>query len=403
MSVFFGNHIVAVGEVWKGSMTCCEFLNNSNLKGGSMKQMLRMLIAGICVVGFVRSATAQITITKTDVDSILAAGRSLQTITDNSLATLNIGTAGSVTNSWDFSTLNVSSFQVLRSVSAGSSPWIANFPGATNAFRLDTSLSGISGSIYQYLQASSTQLLNMGAMARAIPFPGVSLEFRVFVTPNEQVYKLPATVGTNWATAFTNRTLITLTGSVLSDVSHTHNARYFIDAAGTMRIPGSTRLLYALRIRKINFYDNNPVGGYTFLSKGGALVQVETYDTVNTSGTIAITQGKTTWNTSVVPGQEITLGVDDGVLVPTQFTLKQNYPNPFNPSTTIQYEVPSERLVSLKVYNLIGAEVTTLVNEVKAPGSYAVSWNGEGVPSGVYFYKMQAGGFTATKRMLLIK
>ena len=88
---------------------------------------------------------------------------------------------------------------------------------------------------------------------------------------------------------------------------------------------------------------------------------------------------------------------------PDHFVLSQNYPNPFNPSTMIQYEIPSERLVTLKVYNLIGQEVATLVNEVKAPGGYAAEWNAEGMPSGVYFYKMQAGEFASTKRMMLLK
>lgn len=85
------------------------------------------------------------------------------------------------------------------------------------------------------------------------------------------------------------------------------------------------------------------------------------------------------------------------------FDLQQNYPNPFNPSTSISYKVSKEGFVSLKVYDIIGREVATLVNEVKQAGSYSTEWNAAGMCSGLYFYKMQTGSFFATRKMLLIK
>ncbi len=89
--------------------------------------------------------------------------------------------------------------------------------------------------------------------------------------------------------------------------------------------------------------------------------------------------------------------------IPAKFGLSQNYPNPFNPSTTINYEVAKETNVSLKVYDAIGNEVATLVNETKAPGTYEVIFDASNLTNGVYFYKMQAGNFTATKKLVLIK
>ncbi|HXG01686.1 MAG TPA: PQQ-binding-like beta-propeller repeat protein [Bacteroidota bacterium] len=88
---------------------------------------------------------------------------------------------------------------------------------------------------------------------------------------------------------------------------------------------------------------------------------------------------------------------------PQTFHLDQNYPNPFNPSTTIRFEVTSSGFVSLKVYNLLGQEVATLVKEVKQPGRYEVKWDASGMPSGVYVYRLQAGTATATRRMILLK
>lgn len=103
------------------------------------------------------------------------------------------------------------------------------------------------------------------------------------------------------------------------------------------------------------------------------------------------------------PLLETPVGVRDGETAISEFRLEQNYPNPFNPLTNIGFEVKGVGFVSLKVYNSLGQEVATLVNEVKQPGRYTVSWNASGVPSGVYLYRLTAGTFVSTRKMLLMK
>lgn len=88
---------------------------------------------------------------------------------------------------------------------------------------------------------------------------------------------------------------------------------------------------------------------------------------------------------------------------PFSYKLEQNYPNPFNPSTTISFSVPNDLIVKIKVYDITGREVKTLVNELKTAGQYSVSFNGNGLASGVYFYTINAGSFVETKRMVLVK
>jgi hypothetical protein len=83
--------------------------------------------------------------------------------------------------------------------------------------------------------------------------------------------------------------------------------------------------------------------------------------------------------------------------------LSQNYPNPFNPSTIINYQLPNTSDVKLIVYDLLGQEVRTLVNEKQNAGSYQVQFDGSNLASGVYFYKLSATEFTETKKMILIK
>ncbi len=89
--------------------------------------------------------------------------------------------------------------------------------------------------------------------------------------------------------------------------------------------------------------------------------------------------------------------------VPVVYSLSQNYPNPFNPTTKINFALPKQGFVTLKIYDITGREIKTLVNEVKQAGNYTVDFNGSYLASGVYFYKIQSGDFVSVKRMVLIK
>ena len=97
------------------------------------------------------------------------------------------------------------------------------------------------------------------------------------------------------------------------------------------------------------------------------------------------------------------VGIEGELNMPLTFNLYQNYPNPFNPSTTIKYSIPELSKVRLTLFNLLGEEITTLVNEEKNAGNYSVEFNASALPSGVYFYRIQAGSFVETKKMLLLK
>jgi hypothetical protein len=88
---------------------------------------------------------------------------------------------------------------------------------------------------------------------------------------------------------------------------------------------------------------------------------------------------------------------------PGMFVLEQNYPNPFNPSTNIRFAVTGSGFVTLKVYNLLGQEVRTLVNENLHAGGYEVTFDATGLASGTYFYRLQAGDFVQTKKLLLLR
>ncbi|MCF8243302.1 MAG: T9SS type A sorting domain-containing protein [Melioribacteraceae bacterium] len=111
------------------------------------------------------------------------------------------------------------------------------------------------------------------------------------------------------------------------------------------------------------------------------------------------------------PSPSVSREVDGGVWkqaneeedIPLVYKLKQNYPNPFNPSTTIKYELPDEGHVVIKLYDVLGREIQTLVNESKSPGRYEIKFDGSKLSSGVYIYRIEAGQFTSIKKLMLMK
>ncbi len=119
----------------------------------------------------------------------------------------------------------------------------------------------------------------------------------------------------------------------------------------------------------------------------------------------ASSQGKPVGSLQWWPNIDYTVGVETNELAakPAEFVLEANYPNPFNPTTHIKYSVPEKSLVELKVFNILGAEVKTLVNKNQKSGDYTITFDGKDLSSGVYFYQLKAGNQTITRKMMLLK
>jgi len=106
------------------------------------------------------------------------------------------------------------------------------------------------------------------------------------------------------------------------------------------------------------------------------------------------------WITAMFGSTMVTTVESNGI--PTAYGLSQNYPNPFNPTTTIRFAIPKRSYVTLKVFNVLGAEIATLISQEIGPGRFSARWNAD-VPSGAYFYRLQASDFVETKKMLLLR
>jgi len=156
-----------------------------------------------------------------------------------------------------------------------------------------------------------------------------------------------------------------------------------------------------------------------FYPKNGMKIPIEIYFHDNDDGTTThesalgwspnntdlAWQSPTEWTYTFIGDRYGVVGVEDEKVsnVATTFSLEQNYPNPFNPVTTIEYSIAKAEKVKISVYNVLGQKVDELVNNKMQAGVYKVNWNASGFASGMYFYKIQAGNFVKTRKMLLMK
>ena len=149
------------------------------------------------------------------------------------------------------------------------------------------------------------------------------------------------------------------------------------------------------------FLRNNSTKEWIDVSQPGMPFEIRALATDTQSLFLGSGQGSVVWKR---PLREMISSVGtSAAYVPGKFILEQNYPNPFNPATVIEYQIPGEDFVSLKVYDILGKEVATLINGVKRAGSYRFEFNAASLPSGVYFYRISTGNYTAVKKMLLLR
>jgi hypothetical protein len=160
-----------------------------------------------------------------------------------------------------------------------------------------------------------------------------------------------------------------------------------------------------------NGIKNNKIGpaDISFVISGGAF-SIPAQDSLKVGFAIAAGETLNELRTAIIQSRIKYRGIISSINegdknIPKDFRLYQNYPNPFNPSTAIKYNVPAGGLVTLRIYDLLGREVTTLINEYQQPGIHNFTFNTQNysLPSGVYFYQLNAGGSIQTKKMILLK
>ncbi len=232
--------------------------------------------------------------------------------------------------------------------------------------------------------------------------------------PNMWIQKLGFNVITMGAPAmngfsvkFQHTTLTSLTAWVTTGWTNAYSGTYTVPGTGwqyiTLQTPyftynGTSNLLVEV------CFDNSSYTSYSPVYATNISNMCRGYYTDNQSGCTMTSGSNLTYRPNTCFTMTPATGVSGNTnYIPAQYSLQQNYPNPFNPVTRINFDIPKQGLVTLKVYDVLGREVKALVNEVKAPGVYSVDFNGTELSSGVYFYKLESNGFSDIKKMMLIK
>lgn len=346
-----------------------------------MKKILSLII----LTSF--TAFAQITITGNDVLNIFAVGNSTTIHQDTLQSMVDIGSTGGG-NNWDFTALQSNLTVNLMCVDPNSTPYASDFPNADFCIYNQGYSQGFQADIWTYSSVNGF-VDNIGSATTISAIPG-------FVTtikndPGRHTFMNPTTYNSQWSQTYMQTIYINGTPTVSSSVS----INSIVDAYGSMTLPGGSSY-DALRIREEVSISGGTSVSYTFVAINGSQVNIPAVaSNPPTSGVIAAQS--TSYNLALTTDVEQISGL------PQDFILRQNFPNPFNPSTNIEYSIPNQSYVELKVYDVLGNEVVTLVNEEKSAGVYRANFSGNGLASGLYIAKITSGNYTNSIKMILLK
>jgi hypothetical protein len=330
------------------------------------------------------TSNAQITIPPSGFSNLLTAGTSFYMYQSDSLPkTVNIGKKGGPNvfdlNGYTFQTTNLANVH-----SVGSIP--------TLAARYPAKAVTIGGSPQQ-IENSPVFLLGTDTMFVIGEASLTPLRKFRHIRPYEVMAVFPVTYGVSRTyTHMHYDTTYLASGSVLSVNSFSGSDSVSVDGYGTLKVLG--RQFECLRVRSNHYTFSDKE--FMFMTREGVFLDITTLSTQKDTGVV---QPESVM--LLVPSSLV--GVEQPESLPSDYTLEQNYPNPFNPSTTISYQLSTVSLVNLKVFNVLGEVVATLVNEVQPAGTHAVRLNAGSLTSGIYFYQLQAGEYLGTKKMILLK
>ena len=363
---------------------------------------MKRLAIFFSVLLFLLTASAQVTITQADVEANIAMGNTVTSFADTLGGSVDIGAPGQ--SSWDFSGHQFQLEFDATTVDNSNSPAAATFSGATHTTYSNPTFAGVTSETWVHLSVGGGAYSDLGTFTTADAF-GFITNTTIVINPAEVILQLPLTFGATWSQSGVRAVETEIVGLSTQNYSVDYTITRTVDAWGTLTMPDGTSE-GALRVKIETELTNNVTGtpittnsvSYLFITPSGNAVTVTAADP-NAPDNGTIDAEDVSWSY----GNGTPSDVDQIEELAADFSLAQNYPNPFNPTTNIRYAVSNMQFVSLKVFDVLGQEVTTLVNEVKPAGEYEIEFSGNGLSSGMYFYKIEAGNFVQTKKMILIK
>lgn len=362
-----------------------------------MKKLLTYFATLIIFAGMIK---AQITVTSSDFESQLQLGNEIQSFWDSTRTSINIGSTGEF--NVDFSDLVPQAEFTTLSIPVAGSDYASDFPGAEYCSYYEGTFEGTFSKTWVYTSIDGSYFLH-GTATEANTNQG-NVKATTKYSPNRNFYQLPFTLGTAWNYTGEQEVATEVSGfpfMITSDLEAVNT----VDGYGTMKMPDG-RTVECLRVKVVQTLSTEVVPGfptvstsvrYEFIAKTGDVVTVSAADENQPdNGTIQIVSVDWAYGDG-------TSDVEPTEIIAVDYSLKQNYPNPFNPSTVIEFSIPKSADVELKVYNVLGKEVATLVNEFLPSGSYKADFNADNLPSGIYLAQIKAGNFSKAIKMTLLK
>ncbi|MGA9363194.1 MAG: T9SS type A sorting domain-containing protein [Bacteroidota bacterium] len=341
-------------------------------------------------------AGAQIVLNQSDASAILATGKTYDSHVDLSGASVDIGYEYNYAQTWDFTGRNYGSLTREMYLSAASTPFNSLFPSASLASYVKDSNSSGKYETWTYGQLTATDYVNAGSVTRV---SGTAHDTTLVdsLRPAQSALKFPLQYNLSWN--YNAVPKLTDLGQGIQTRS-TKSVAYVVDAFGTVSVPGKT--FDALRLKTTEIDSTETIfNGYSY---GTQVTTVVSYLWIGRDGSSA---SATVSPAVVVSYSTPSTGASSVEPVPfngpTAFSLGQNYPNPFNPSTNIEFGIRNAGQTTLRVFNILGQEVATLVDRYLPAGRYRVNFNANDLASGLYIYSIESGENRTARKMILMK
>ncbi len=363
---------------------------------------MNKIILGVLIVffSFKKNSFSQITINPSDIDTVV--GHSQMFKWSDTIA-VDLGTSGE-NKVWDFSSMNLSRTQSQLVIDKNSTQWGNTFSTSNYALKQvnveqhDTS--------YEFYHLTQSSYLYTGFVDKYQSHFNVAK-----YAPEFSLANLPLSYNQSWNSTSKIKIAPYYYSTNLDSVLINAKVKFRTDGWGKLVSNSSVDSFDVLRLRHD---DTLYIAGYLF----GFVFYRDTVRTINylylsqNTGIVcevASLDGETNPNFTTAVSFRLYSGAPVSVRgygssLPTKFSLAQNFPNPFNPSTVIQYSLPVTSIVSLKVYDILGNEVETLLNNVPLEvGEHYALFDGSQLSSGMYFYQLETNGFSVTRKMMLQK
>ncbi|MCZ7602697.1 MAG: T9SS type A sorting domain-containing protein [Melioribacteraceae bacterium] len=359
---------------------------------------MKKVVISFTFLLFSLTIQSQIVVTQTDIENHLQIGNGILNYSDTIGIDVDIGTPGE--NSWDFENHPFHLEFDVDVVDPGSTPKADLFSSATHALITNYDVGQNEATSYTYLIIEDGNYGEDGLYFIAGVSSSTS-EVTIENDPPGNILQFPVNYQDSWTTSHTKITTTELNGVPISNTEAEETSSKLVDGYGTIVLPdGTTEEALRIKIegeRTVNG-DTEEILSFMFITRSGASLTAVA-DDPNGSDNGVIQTEQVNWNY----GNGSPSSVDKIEELANDFVLSQNYPNPFNPTTNIQYSIPKASHVSLKVYDVLGNEVATLVNEKLSSGVYNSKFDASTLSSGIYFYTLEAGNFVTTKKLSLIK